>query len=199
MPRFEVISKYKDLGIELPKRATAHSAGYDFCAAEDIVVPAYDIEGARAFYNSKEDSYDLYYKLVSLLNNDPVQGMRGIQKSLEDAQELNKTLEIRPTLIPTGVKCYLGDNQYLQLSIRSSIALKNLILLANGVGIIDSDYVDNPSNEGHIMFQVLNLSPFDILIKKGDKIGQGIILSYGITEDDDAEGERNGGFGSTGN
>ena len=59
--------------------------------------------------------------------------------------------------------------------------------------------MDNPDNEGHIMFQVLNLSPFNLLIKKGDKIGQGIILPYAKVENDNAEGERNGGFGSTGN
>ncbi len=172
MPKFEVISAYKDLGIKLPERSTAQSAGYDFCAAEDIFVPAHE---------------------------NLVQEMRGIQKTLVDAQELNKTLGIKPTLIPTGIKCYLDENQYLQLSIRSSIALKNLLILANGVGIIDADYADNPDNEGHIMFQVLNLSPFDLLIKKGDKIGQGIILPYAKVENDNAEGERNGGFGSTGN
>jgi dUTP pyrophosphatase len=63
--------------------------------------------------------------------------------------------------------------------------------------IIDQDYYDNQDNEGHIYIQLLNLSPLDIQIKKGDIIAQGIIKPYLITEDDNAFGERLGGFGST--
>ena len=70
-------------------------------------------------------------------------------------------------------------------------------MMANGVGIIDKDYYNNPSNEGEIYLQLINLSPFNLLIKKGEAIGQGIIKSYLITEDDNASGERIGGFGST--
>ena len=63
--------------------------------------------------------------------------------------------------------------------------------------IIDADYCDNPDNEGEIFFQLINLSPFAIKLNRGDKIGQGIIKTYGITDDDSATGERLGGFGST--
>ena len=63
--------------------------------------------------------------------------------------------------------------------------------------IIDSDYYNNPDNEGHIYFQVINLLPFPIKILKGDKIGQGVILRYETVAEDVAEGERSGGFGST--
>lgn len=63
--------------------------------------------------------------------------------------------------------------------------------------IIDADYADNPDNEGAIYFQVINLSPFPIKLKKGDIIGQGIIHKYEVTDDDAATGERVGGFGST--
>lgn len=63
--------------------------------------------------------------------------------------------------------------------------------------IIDADYYNNPDNEGHIYFQLINLSPFNIIIKKGEIIGQGILHQYEITEDDEASGERAGGFGST--
>ena len=59
------------------------------------------------------------------------------------------------------------------------------------------DYVNNPKNDGHIYFQLINLSPFDILLKKGNVIGQGIIHEYCITGNDNATGERKGGFGST--
>ena len=63
--------------------------------------------------------------------------------------------------------------------------------------IIDADYADNPDNEGAIFFQVINLSPFPIKLKKGDIIGQGIIHKYEITDGDTATGNRVGGFGST--
>ena len=63
--------------------------------------------------------------------------------------------------------------------------------------VIDSDYYNNSSNEGHIYFQLINLSPFSIQLHKGDRIGQGIIKHYLKTNDDNAIGERSGGFGST--
>lgn len=63
--------------------------------------------------------------------------------------------------------------------------------------IIDQDYYNNPDNEGEIYIQLINLSPYDIQIKKGDKIAQGIILPYLTVEDDNANGVRKGGFGST--
>jgi dUTP pyrophosphatase len=68
------------------------------------------------------------------------------------------------------------------------------------VGIIDADYYDNPENEGEIFFQIINLSPMPIILKKGDMIGQGIIKSYQTTSDDTAYARaqtRSGGFGST--
>ena len=80
---------------------------------------------------------------------------------------------------------------------RSSCPLKYWLILANGVGIIDSDYYNNPDNEGHIFFQIINLSPFDIVLQKGEIIGQGIIKKYETTENDNANGKREGGFGST--
>ena len=69
--------------------------------------------------------------------------------------------------------------------------------MANSVGIIDADYYGNPDNDGAMYFQVVNLGPRPIHLHKGDIIGQGIIHSFGITEDDAALGERTGGFGST--
>ena len=65
--------------------------------------------------------------------------------------------------------------------------------------IIDADYADNPDNEGEIFFQFYNLSPFDIVLNKGDIIGQGIIKPFLTTDDDAANGKRVGGFGSTSN
>ena len=100
-------------------------------------------------------------------------------------------------LIPTGIKCQIDDGYYLQLALRSSTPKKRGLMLANGIGIIDSDYYNNPDNEGEIFLQFINLSPFPILIHRGDFPGQGIIHKYYLTEDDCAGGERQGGFGST--
>lgn len=104
----------------------------------------------------------------------------------------------KPVNVYTGIKVYLDDFYMLMLANRSSNPLKRNLLLANGVGIIDADYVDNPSNEGEIIFNFYNMSDEDIVIEKGEKIGQGIILPFGITDNDKATGKRTGGHGSTG-
>jgi dUTPase len=85
----------------------------------------------------------------------------------------------------------------LAITVRSSCPLKNWLILANSTGIIDADYCDNPDNEGEIFFQLINLSPFDIQLRAGDRIGQGIIMPYIKTCDDVADGVRVGGLGST--
>lgn len=77
------------------------------------------------------------------------------------------------------------------------MSAKSLPILGNGTGVIDADYYNNNDNEGHIFFQIINLSPFNIVIKKGDIIGQGEITRFCKTDDDEATGLRTGGFGST--
>ena len=100
-------------------------------------------------------------------------------------------------LVPTGIKAYMQDGEYLGMHIRSSMAVKKRIMLVNNVGIIDADYYNNESNEGEIFLQMVNFSPFNIMIKKGEAIGQGIIKPYLTTDNDNHGGKRNGGFGST--
>lgn len=104
--------------------------------------------------------------------------------------------QYKVTYVPTGIKMQIDDGFELRLSIRSSSPKKYGVMLANGIGVIDSDYYNNPDNEGHIMFAIW---PFggDVTFKKGDRIGQGVIERYYLTDDDVAEGVRNGGFGST--
>ena len=102
-----------------------------------------------------------------------------------------------PTLIPTGVKAYMEDDEVLYLYNRSSNPKKKGLILANSVGVIDKDYYGNPDNDGHIMFAFFNIKEEDITIKKGEAIGQGVFAKYLITDDDVAGGERTGGFGST--
>lgn len=105
---------------------------------------------------------------------------------------------IKPTLIPTGLKTYCAHDEWYMLANRSGGPKKGFVM-ANSVGIIDSDYYGNESNDGHFMFQYYNFGENDLVIKKGDRIGQLIFMKYLITDDDDADGVRTGGFGSTGN
>ena len=104
---------------------------------------------------------------------------------------------IAPTLVKTGLKSYMGEGEYLMLCNRSSNPKKKGLVLANGVGIVDADYYENPDNDGHIMFAFFNIKDEDIEIKKGDAIGQGIFQKYYSVDNDNAQGERLGGFGST--
>lgn len=100
--------------------------------------------------------------------------------------------------INTGVKVYLEDNKFLMLANRSSNPGKLGLVIPAGVGIIDKDYVDNPTNDGEIIFNFYNLSDETVVIEKGDRMGQGIIMEYYTVKDDRATGTRTGGHGSTG-
>ena len=174
-PKFELVSGYTDESL-IPQRSTADSAGYDFVVAEDTVVPS--------LYNHQE------FLRETATGDSPY--------TLEEVAAHTKSTKCKPTLVPTGVKAYIPPKEYLQISVRSSLPLKHWLILANGVGIIDGDYVDNPDNEGHIYFQLINLYPYDILLQKGDKIGQGIFLPYDTVYKDGTNSKRTGGFGSTG-
>ncbi|MFS1019869.1 dUTP diphosphatase [Enterococcus casseliflavus] len=143
---FEIARGWEDKDINIPKRATASSAGYDFEAAETVLIPN---DGKSHF-------------------------------------------------VPTGIKSYMNGNEFLILANRSSQGIKNKLYLPNGIGVIDSDYYNNPDNDGHIMFAFINGNDAPYEIKKGDRIGQGIFSHYLTTDNDDASGTRTGGFGSSG-
>jgi len=132
--------------IELPKRATKGSAGYDFYLPCDFTLR-------------------------------PGEGC----------------------LIPTGVRCHMDEGWVLQLYPRSGLGFKYRLQMDNTVGIIDSDYYGS-DNEGHIMARLTNdsRSGRTLELKAGTAFMQGVFVSFGITIDDDAAAERNGGFGSTG-
>lgn len=104
---------------------------------------------------------------------------------------------MKPTLVKTGIKAYMMEDEVLILANRSSNPGKKGLILANSIGVVDSDYYGNPDNDGHIMFAFFNVKDEDIQIKKGDTIGQAIFQKFLITDDDSAEGTRIGGFGST--
>ena len=103
----------------------------------------------------------------------------------------------KPVLVKTGLKAYMQDDEMLLLYNRSSNPGKRGLILSNSVGVVDKDYYGNPDNDGHIMFAYYNIKDEDIEIKKGDCIGQAIFQKFFVTDDDTADAERIGGFGST--
>lgn len=104
----------------------------------------------------------------------------------------------KPILIPTGVKVKLNPNQVLLCFNRSSNPLKRNLFLANGVGVIDADYFDNESNEGEIFASFYNYGTKNYTIHRGDRIMQGMIISYQtLANAITLNTKRTGGFGST--
>lgn len=162
MRKFEVVAEYKEKEINLPKRGTAESAGYDFQAAERIVIKSIFSEFEK--FKTGES------------------GTKSIHKG---------------TLVPTGIKADMPKGQYLNLFSRSSNYNKLGLILANSVGVIDKDYYNNPGNEGHIFFNFINFGFEDIVIEKGQAIGQGVFQDFFLVDGDAAEGDRLDGFGST--
>ena len=105
--------------------------------------------------------------------------------------------EVKPTMVGTGIKAQMDEDEVLMMYNRSGNPKLGLVL-ANGVGVVDSDYFENPGNDGHIFFAFFNFSPEDVLVSKGQRIGQGVFQKFLLTNDDVEAGERTGGFGSTG-
>ncbi|MBY6276931.1 dUTP diphosphatase [Symbiobacterium thermophilum] len=101
-------------------------------------------------------------------------------------------------LVPTGLKAYMGEDEVLLLAVRSSLAVKRRLALANGIGVIDADYADNPDNEGHILVALVNLGTEPATIARGERVAQGIFVRYLTVAGDQPGGLRTGGIGSTG-
>lgn len=100
--------------------------------------------------------------------------------------------------IPTGIRASMNEGWVLLLYPRSGLGFKFRLQLNNTVGVIDSDYYYS-DNEGHIFAKITNDSNErrTLSLKRGDGFMQGIFMPFGITFSDDAQGVRNGGFGST--
>ena len=109
--------------------------------------------------------------------------------------------ELRPgetILLPTGVRARMDDGWVLMLYPRSGLGFKYRLQLNNTVGVIDSDYF-GAKNEGHIMLKLTNDSNEGrtLAVQAGEAVAQGVFTPYGITIDDCADAQREGGFGST--
>lgn len=103
------------------------------------------------------------------------------------------------TLIPLDVKAYMQEDEVLKLYIRSSLGVKQGLMLSNNTGIIDSSYFDNEGNDGNIMVSIVNTSGKAVELKKGDRIVQGIFTKYLPADNDETLSDtRSGGIGSSG-
>lgn len=98
--------------------------------------------------------------------------------------------------VPTGIRCRIDEGYVLEIYPRSSIGFKYQTMLANTVGIIDSDYY-NADNEGHIIIALTNLGKKELVIKTGERFAQGLFKQYFLAEEEEVVSKRTGGFGST--
>lgn len=172
---FEIVSRYQDQGLHLPYRTTQQAAGYDFECAEDFTLP-------------------------SIWRHDVLHAFKRLrqQAPLTTAELEAGHHDLKPWLVPTGIKAYMAPGEVLILANRSSNPLKHNLILPNGVGVIDADYYDNEKNEGEIFVQLVNVGLSDVVIKKGQRIAQGIFMPYYLADDEQApQQERQGGFGSS--
>lgn len=172
---FEVVERLSDIKdkIMLPKRSTSKSAGYDFYAIEDVTVEPVVFMVAKSWVSSIIERL----KYNGTFNTEPE--------------------KILPTLVKTGIKAYMEDDEVLMLYNRSSNPKKMGLILANSVGVVDCDYYGNIDNDGEIGFLFYNIFPLPVKFKSGDKIGQGVFTKFLRTDGDSVTTERVGGYGST--
>lgn len=146
---FEVNQKfmeYQKTNAVLPKRATKHSAGYDFVSPVSVEIPP-----------------------------------------------------LSSVLVWTNIKAQFEDDEVLILCVTSGMG-KRGIMLANNLGIIDSDYFENEFNDGNIGFRLFNFTNTPYFLKEGEKVGQGIFTKFLKVDDENVVSTvRKGGFGSTDN
>ena len=191
MAKFEVVSRFADSGIQVPVASTKNSAGYDFVVAEDIIVPAYEDLCAMMTYSSQASILDILNACESNA------GIESLTYTLDELAKLTKATKCKPTLVSTGLKCKMEDNEYLQIVARSSTPLKYWLIVANAPGIIDADYYNNSDNEGNIIIALENIGDADFLIEKGSRFAQGVFMNYLVTDSDNTNAKRSGGIGST--
>lgn len=183
------VPQYED--VILPKRETAKSAGYDFRAAEDVVIPSIWSGVAQILMHEANG-------IVKNWIQEFIKGKKGTEEQVEKIKKEN-VKAFQPSFIHTGIKAYMQDDEVLEIYVRSSTPKKFGLILANSVGIIDADYYNNPDNDGEIMLMVYNLFPFSVKIKKGERVGQGIFKKFYRADNDVVTGTRLGGNGSTDN
>ena len=125
---------------------------------------------------------------------------RGTKHSAGYDFYLPNMLVIQPkstSFIFLDVKATMNEDEVLYLHVRSSLGVKKGIVLANTTGVIDSDYFENPDNDGNIGIALTNTTDKPILLEEGERVVQGVFHKFLVTDDDMTISERKGGFGST--
>lgn len=156
------------------------------------------------FMTDLEDSFGQYHFSINEMQkayNDIEVPERATGGSAGYDFRLPVDIELEPghsVKIPTGIRCRMNEGWVLIISPRSSLGFKYFLRIANIFPVIDSDYY-RADNEGHIMIKIRNEGGKTMRLKAGDAFCQGIFLEYGITDFDNAQNERTGGFGSTDN
>ena len=142
---------------------------------------------------TEEDIRDMYESLA--LPRRATRGSAGYDFHAPFSFSLPPAATIK---IPTGIRVKMEEDWVLKIYPRSGLGFKYRLQMNNTVGHIDSDYFYS-DNEGHIFIKMTNASNEGktVDVPQGTGFAQGIFLEYGITVDDDADGIRNGGFGST--
>jgi dUTP pyrophosphatase len=104
----------------------------------------------------------------------------------------------RVALVPTGLVVEVPAGMFLGIFARSSTPLKRGLMVANGVGVVDSDYC-GPADE--IKIAVMNFTGSAVTVRRGDRIAQGLLLTaprVAWQEVESLKTESRGGFGATG-
>lgn len=169
----------------LPEYSTENAAGADFFCAEAVVIPSIWVGLIEHLLAKGEEICMRLYP--------------GVDENNEYKKKLCKRLS--PTLVHTGIKASMYDDEVLELYNRSSNPSKLGLVLANSVGVVDADYFESENNDGEIMFAFYNFFPFSLHLKVGDKIGQGVFKKFLRPEENCivCGKTRKGGFGSTDN
>lgn len=195
--QFFIAKGFEEDLINLPERQTEHAAGYDFEASSDVTIQPIWWHFLRTLVIRPRVNIMEFETEQKKVEFNSIEGIDVFPEQEESDAHSGWAKAMRPTLVPTGIKASMGDEEALFLYNRSSNPLKKLLFLGNGVGVIDKDYFENDDNDGHIMFQFINLGLFPVTLKKGERIGQGVFAPFLKTRDDKASGKRTGGHGST--
>ena len=110
-----------------------------------------------------------------------------------------RLLPMQKTIVFTDIKSYMLPDEVLEIYIRSSLAIKQGLMLSNNVGIVDASYYNNEGNDGNIGIALVNTTGKTIELSAGSRIAQGIFKKFLIVDEDDTSDIiRSGGMGSSG-
>lgn len=158
------------------------------------------IERVRGFEIVSEETFKRERKATGAKYEKVKEPVRATKKSAGYDFFMPFTHTLMPgksLVVPTFVKAYMLDNEFLTFAPRSGVGFKYFLRIANIFPVIDADYYNNPENEGMINVKVRNEGESVIIMREGEAYFQGIFLSYKLADGDNTTAERVGGGGST--